>query len=431
LLRTRQPSTFNEKVRYKMLRDHRPLLVTFADKVAVRVYVAEAVGAHYLPAAYALLDEPRDLVGLELPESFVVKPTHGSGAVVVVSPRAPADAKLPELGGAWIYAHVRPDAADREHLARVGAEWLEQLYGQGPNREWAYGPVPRRLIVEELLTGPDGGIPDDYKLFVFNQRCRYIQVDTGRFGGRTQDFYRPDWEHVPMSGGPPWAPTPQLPPDRLAEMIDLAERLSAQTDFVRVDLYVLPDRIVVGELTSYPAGGHSPFIPESFNAEFGTLWTVPKRYAASGPGVRAEGDGQRARHSKRAGHRRPSGQRPTTDDCGPISVGRAQRHSARSAPPSGLDRSACGDDGIRPQASSRNGVSENGVRVPPLVAPGNAELRRDVSSVVPVRGHFLVERSAVSRGGVWKRAGGRVPGRSWDLAPAVVRQVVATTTAVP
>jgi len=279
LLRTRQPSTFNEKVRYKMLRDHRPLLVTFADKVAVRVHVAEAVGAHYLPAAYALLDEPRDLVGLELPESFVVKPTHGSGAVVVVSPRAPADAKLPELGGAWIYAHVRPDAADREHLARVGAEWLEQLYGQGPNQEWAYGPVPRRLIVEELLTGPDGGIPDDYKLFVFNQRCRYIQVDTGRFGGRTQDFYRPDWEHVPMSGGPPWAPTPQPPPHRLAEMIDLAERLSAQTDFVRVDLYVLPDRIVVGELTSYPAGGHSPFIPESFNAEFGTLWTVPKRYA--------------------------------------------------------------------------------------------------------------------------------------------------------
>lgn len=280
LWRTRSPETFNEKVRYKMLRDHRPLLVTFADKAAVREYIADAVGDRYLPTAYAILDDPADLVGLELPESFVMKPTHGSGAVVVVSPRAPADARLPDPGGTWMYSHVRPAAADGSHLARVGAEWLEQLYGQGPNNEWAYGPVPRRLIVEELLAGPDGAIPDDYKLFVFGRRVAYISVDTGRFGGRTQDFYRRDWEHLPLSGGPPWAATPQPPPERLDEMIALAERLSAETDFLRVDLYLLADRIVVGELTSYPAGGHSPFIPESFNAEFGAHWTVPMRYAS-------------------------------------------------------------------------------------------------------------------------------------------------------
>ena len=43
-------------------------------------------------------------------------------------------------------------------------------------------------------------------------------------------------------------------------MIDLAQRLAADTDFVRVDLYLLTDRIVLGELTNYPAGGDSPFI---------------------------------------------------------------------------------------------------------------------------------------------------------------------------
>ena len=61
-------------------------------------------------------------------------------------------------------------------------------------------------------------------------------------------------------------------------MIALAETWSAGTDFVRVDLYHLPDRIVFGELTSYPAGGHSPFHPESFDLEFGRPWTVPRRY---------------------------------------------------------------------------------------------------------------------------------------------------------
>ncbi len=148
----------------------------------------------------------------------------------------------------------------------------------GPNREWAYGRITPRVIVEEMLCGPDGAIPDDYKFFVFHGTCRYVQVDTGRFENRTQDFYRPDWLHLPLSGGPPWADPPRTRPVKLDEMIELAEKLGAETDFVRVDLYHLPERIVFGELTSYPGGGDGPFHPESFDTEFGRHWTVPQSY---------------------------------------------------------------------------------------------------------------------------------------------------------
>src|SRR3954452_23161387 len=68
LWHTRRPRTFREKVRYKMLRDHRPLMVTFADKAAVRAYVAGAGGASYLPRAHAIVDAPRDLHGVDLPD---------------------------------------------------------------------------------------------------------------------------------------------------------------------------------------------------------------------------------------------------------------------------------------------------------------------------------------------------------------------------
>jgi hypothetical protein len=278
LARTRRPQTFTEKVRYKMLRDHRPLLVTFADKAAVRGYVAERIGTHHLPEAYGVLDDPEQLRTLALPDRFVLKPTHGSGAAIVVSPDAPAGATLPEARWSWVYRHVRPEHAAREQLVAIARHWLTRLYGQGPNREWAYGQVPRRVIVEEMLEGEGGGIPADFKFFVFHGRCRFVQVDAGRFGGRTQDFHRPDWEHLPLSGGPPWSDPPEPRPARLSEMIALAEALGADTDFVRVDLYHLPDRIVFGELTSYPAGGDSPFHPPSFDAEFGRPWTVPRRY---------------------------------------------------------------------------------------------------------------------------------------------------------
>ncbi|WP_411700840.1 ATP-grasp fold amidoligase family protein [Conyzicola sp.] len=275
---SRRPVTFTEKVRYKMLRDHRPLITTFADKAAVRNYVADRIGEGYLPVAYAISPDPRILLDTDLPDEFVLKPTHGSGAAFVVSHRASPATRLPTEDASWVYRHVLPAHADRAAMARLGARWLEQLFGQGPNREWAYGGVPRQLILEELLVGPDGGIPDDFKFFVFHGVCRYIQVDDGRFDRRTQDFYLPDWSHLPLSGGPPWADPPHEPPSGLAQMIRIAETLGADTDFVRVDLYHLDGRIVFGELTSYPAGGYSPFEPAGFDAEFGSHWTVPKKY---------------------------------------------------------------------------------------------------------------------------------------------------------
>jgi hypothetical protein len=278
LLRTRHPRTFREKVRYKMLRDRRGLVVTFADKAAVREYVATTVGPQYLPSVYALLDDPAALRDTALPDEYVVKPTHGSGAAIIVSHRAPLDARLPTEPGSWVYRHVRPAAAPIDEVVSIARGWIAQRYGQGPNREWAYGHVPRRVIVEEFLTGADGAVPDDYKFFVFHGSCAFVQVDGGRFGCRTQDFFRPDWRHVPLRGGHPWADPRPVEPACLPEMIAVAERLGADTDFVRVDLYQVRGRVVFGELTSFPAGGDSPFDPESFDEEFGSHWTVPRRY---------------------------------------------------------------------------------------------------------------------------------------------------------
>ncbi|MGA8210168.1 MAG: ATP-grasp fold amidoligase family protein [Nocardioidaceae bacterium] len=278
LWQTRRPLTFNEKVRYKMLRDHRELMVTFADKAAARDHVASVVGAHVLPRLLHLFDDPRRLADAPLPSAYVVKPTHGSGVAIVVSPAAAAGARLPDRQHSWGYRQVRPEFAPAEHLVALGESWVAQLYGQGPNREWAYGHVPRRIMVEELLVGADGAVPDDYKFFVFHGTCRYVQVDRGRFETRTQDFFTREWSHLPLNGGHPWA-TPRLPrPARLEEMIRLAQRLGQGTDFVRVDLYDLPERIVFGELSSFPAGGDSPFDPESYNVQFGSHWTPPRRY---------------------------------------------------------------------------------------------------------------------------------------------------------
>lgn len=278
LLRSRRPVAFNAKVRYKLLRDRRPLMVTYADKARMRLHVTQLVGAQHLPGLLAQLDDPRDLGRIALPPEYVLKPTHGSGACLVVSSQAPADARLPSPQWGWVYSRVRPEHADPRQVEAIAGAWLAESYGRGPNHEWAYGAAGRQLLVEELLTGPDGDVPAECKVFVFHGRATYVQVDGGRFGGRTQDFFDRDWARLDLSGGHPGADRPPARPPRLDQILTMAERLSVGSDFVRVDLFDLPDRLVVGELTSSPAGGDSPFHPTCWNTVFGSHWTVPRRY---------------------------------------------------------------------------------------------------------------------------------------------------------
>lgn len=278
LLRTRRPVTFNDKVRYKLLRDHRQLLVTWADKTQMRRYVSEAIGSHYLPNALHLLDSASALRDVELPDSFVLKPTHGSGACVIADRHARPEARLPEARHSWVYAHVRPEHLDQQQLMAVADHWLGQRYGRGPNHEWAYGQVPRRLLIEELLQDGEGGIPEDYKLFLFHGRCHFVQVDRGRFATRTQDFFTREWVPLELRGGVSRSAQPPVRPPLFEEMVRVADKLGTPTDFVRVDLYCLADRVLVGELTSSPAGGDSPFFPPVWGAIFGEPWKVPRRY---------------------------------------------------------------------------------------------------------------------------------------------------------
>ena len=277
-LASRNPRTFTEKIVYKMLRDHRPLLTTFSDKIAVRDYVATKVGAEFLPGLHAVVEDPRDLVLKELPREFVVKAAHSSGGVVVVTDGAPAGEELPELGSGWTHSTVRRENLDRDRLVRLCDSWLAGEYGGGPFHEWSYVHVPRRILVEEFLRDERGAIPADFKFFVFHAKCRLVQVDTGRYGEHRQNFFTPAWNPVAVELVAPPASVPPPRPATLELMIDVAERLAVDTDFVRVDLYEIGSRVVFGELTSFPQGGKYSFHPASFEAEMGSWWNPPSVY---------------------------------------------------------------------------------------------------------------------------------------------------------
>jgi hypothetical protein len=275
LARLGEPVSFQEKVRYKMLADRRPLLTTFADKLAVRDYVASKVGAGILTDLYLVTDDPGVLATAELPREHVIKPTHASGACVVVADFAPPEAALPGSPNGFSGQLVQPGNLSTDRLIDLCEHWLARGYRL--HEEWCYRNVPRRIIVEELLGG-GGGVPYDIKFSVFHGRVRLIQVELGRFDGHARNFYSPEWERLDVSVRKYPPGTDVARPAALDEMLRIAELLGGDTDFVRVDLYCIGPRIVFGELTNYPETGRMEFVPPEFDRELGRWWTPPKRY---------------------------------------------------------------------------------------------------------------------------------------------------------
>ncbi|MFZ4810225.1 MAG: ATP-grasp fold amidoligase family protein [Ilumatobacteraceae bacterium] len=275
-LTSRSPETFTEKVRARMAFDRRAELSRLADKVEVRSYIQDRVGDGHLPRLFAvILPSLGERIPWDaLPEHFVAKAAHGSGAVVLVSPHG-KDWIGPARRLRWEKFAVSPQDLDRSAVEALVRRWSKLRYEHSPPTrfpEWIYRDIPPRVLFEELLTDGSGVAPRDFKFFMFDGECALIQVDEARFEGHRRDLFDSRWVPVDATLTFPRASTPLPAPPDLAAMISIAEKLSAGWDFMRVDLYAVDGRIVVGELTMTPGGGREPFKPRSFDGELGAKW---------------------------------------------------------------------------------------------------------------------------------------------------------------
>ncbi len=256
------PESYNEKIVWKKIYDRNPLLTLTADKYEVRSYVGEVLGnreaGKILIPLYHVTDNPADIPFEELPETFVIKPNHGSKMHLIVK---------------------NNEKTSNAELIQICRDWLKFNYGFY-QYEWAYRNIKRKIIVEQLLQEEDGSLPVDYKLYCFHGNCKYIRVSKNRFGkSDISAYFDPEWNFFPVCNpGYPAAKDPFKKPENLRDIIILSEKLSEKFDSVRVDLFNCNNRIYFGELTHYDASGMGRYEPESFDFEMGAHWKVQKKY---------------------------------------------------------------------------------------------------------------------------------------------------------
>ncbi|MGO2498853.1 MAG: ATP-grasp fold amidoligase family protein [Vibrio litoralis] len=183
----------------------------------------------------------------KLPQKFVIKANHGSQMVKIV------DKSVDCL----------------EDIMYLTSSWVENDYSV-LGREWVYKNTDRKLIVEEFISF-NGDIPPDYKFHCFNGKVEMLQVDIDRFGDRAKNLYDRDFSLLDGTLG--YKRGELIPkPSNFDKAIKIAESLSKDFDYIRVDLYLVNDIIYFGELTNFPGNCCLVFKPSNLDNWLGNKW---------------------------------------------------------------------------------------------------------------------------------------------------------------
>ena len=250
--------TFNEKLQWLKLYNRRPEYTMMVDKYAVKQFVADKIGEEYIIPTLGVWDKVEDIDWDSLPNQFVLKTTHGGGGggVVICKDKSIFDR----------------DAARKKLQKSLDSDIYLSF------REWPYKDVPKRIIAEQYMTDESGVELKDYKFFCFNGRVQCFKVDFDRFINHKANYYDREGSLLPFGEKvcPPDFDRVFDKPKNFDSMISLAERLSEDVPFVRVDFYNSNGNIYFGEITFFPAAGFGKFEPEEWDETLGEFLILPK-----------------------------------------------------------------------------------------------------------------------------------------------------------
>lgn len=249
-LNLKNPQTFNEKLQYLKVYNRKPEYTMLVDKYRVREYIKNTIGEEYLiplvGGPYYSVDEI-DLS--QLPEQFVLKCNHDSGSVVICKDKNNFDFKAAKKKLNYCLEH---------NFWYLG-------------REWPYKDVKPCIIAEKYMMDESGSELKDYKFMCFQGTVKCSFVCTERYSDSKLKvtFFDREWVRMPFERHYESSKQKIDRPERYYEMLALAESISKEIPFVRIDLYECNKKIYFGEMTFFPGSGFEEFEPNEWDRKFG------------------------------------------------------------------------------------------------------------------------------------------------------------------
>ena len=245
-----KPRTLNDKVVYYLenyfLRS--PITKIIGTKYFAKVYISDTVGSEYVVRLFGVWDNPEDIDFDKLPNSFVLKTVRGNYGREVIIVRNKNKLNINET-----VKKMRDICKSTPGMIDI---------------------KDKRIIAEELLE-PESETLVDYKFFCsfgkpFLAYCLDMKKNSDvDIDQKTFSFYSiPDWKRFAIIAGR--HEVNNIPkPKHLNKMLELCGKLSKNFPLIRIDLYEIGDRVLVGEITEDASGGKNIIDPVIWDFKFG------------------------------------------------------------------------------------------------------------------------------------------------------------------
>lgn len=250
-LRLDPPRSWSAHITHRLLHDRDPRLKTVCDKAATKRWVAGLLGEDRVVPSLAIWSEEAEIDFAALPAAFALKPSHMSGAFEAVPDKSAAD-----LGA----------------LAETCRAWLKRDYFD-QSLEWGYRGVPRRVLVEPLMTKRGTGLVEvqahvfrgrvglmcqlwgtkrtpERAQYMFDRQGRPLSIRTVKGTYRRENHFR----------------------DHLPEILRMAETMARDFTDLRVDVFLTDSGPRINELTAYPNAGTRAWNPPELDERLGALF---------------------------------------------------------------------------------------------------------------------------------------------------------------
>ncbi len=243
---------------------NKELTQIIADKYKVQDYMRKKGLGKYLKTCYGVYDDPDEIDFSSLPDRYALKLTQANGYNVICTGKSKFDIE-----------ETKKTLKEMLHVVNTQKWMFHDLAWISEGKA--------RIVCEEYLEKADGTNFEELNIYCFNGKPRvtlivndYLQDDGDIDHNFTRNLYDIDWNPIPVKvSGNEIGYTIEKPAE-YEEAISLAEELSKDFLFLRVDLYVGDGKVILSELTPAPAG-LLYFEPDEYDFIFGDMLELPDK----------------------------------------------------------------------------------------------------------------------------------------------------------
>ena len=227
------PRDVSDKFFWRKIFDHNPDFQCIADKIAVRNWIREHEINIEAPRLRWTGKDPARIPDDILSENIVVKANHASGKNIFLT--------------------ERPD--DRDEFNRSVAFLIAKPFGSRWH-EWAYFDIDPTILIEDFQ--PEANL--EMKFYTFKDKIVRVFAAYDRAEDSKADIWLCDENGAlfvsDIRSGTLEAQARRPLPASAERAADIARKIGAHFDHMRVDILTDGERLWFGELTIYNLGGH-------------------------------------------------------------------------------------------------------------------------------------------------------------------------------